>query len=220
MSDLCCRSCTLYFGFQRCALEFCDADMNFMSRNRQQGVGDSSAVYMIVTGEKARTHPIITALPRMANTLRLAREPPLPKVKLQNKDSQLLDAVADVIHSFGGVEADVVHYQMLYQIWRQQPGILAPRTLIITARWFLLCNEDMSQRDVHLTVLDSVQISDIYKVKPEDDPLQLTLIMKPRSGTMQFSKRKWRLQADSSMVMSRVLEEMRKTFAEAGITNL
>jgi hypothetical protein len=194
--------------------------MNFMSRNRQQGSGDSSAVYMIVTGDKARTHPIITAIPQMANTVRLAREPPLPKVKLQNKDSQLLDTVADVIHKLGGVETDVVHYQMLYQIWKQKPGVMAPRTLIITSQWFLLCNEDMSQRDVHLTVLDSVQIADIHKVRPEDDPLKLSLIMKPRSGTMQFSKRKWRLQADSSVVMSRVLDEMRKTFAEGGITHL
>ena len=216
-SSLLFRICTLYFGFQRCALEFCDEDADFQHRSRQGG-SESSAVYMIVTGDKARTHPIITAIPPMANAVRLAREPPLGKVKLENKDSELLDAVADIIHELGGVDTDVVHYQMLCQIWKQKPGIAVSRTLILTPQWFLLCDEDTSQRDIVLSVVDSVKVSDIHKVRPEDDPLKLSLIMKP-SG-MSFTKRKWRLLADSSMAMSRVLDEMRKIFAEAGITNL
>lgn len=212
------RSCTLYFGFQRCALEFCDDDTDFLSRNRQRGA-DSSATYMVVTRDKGRTHPIITAVPQIANVARLKREPPLQKVKLANKDSQLLDAVADIVQKLGGVETDVVHYQMLYQIWKQKPGIAAPRTLILTPKYFLLCDEDVSHRDVRISVIDSVKVSDIHNVRPEDDPVKLSLIMKP-TGSLSFTKRKWRLQADSSIIMSRVLDEIRKVFTEAGISNL
>lgn len=208
------RSCTLYFGFQRCSLEFCDDDMDYMTRNRRSNDTPTSASYIIITRDKSRTHPIITAAPQHANALRLAREPPLSKVYLQNKDAQLLDAVSDMVHSVGGDESDIVHYQMLYQIWKQKPGIAVPRTFIITPRMFLLCDEDVSSRDVIIKLVDSVMIKDIHKVRPEDDPLKLSLIMKPAG--MSFSKRKWRMLADTSMTMSRVLDEIRKALAEGG----
>lgn len=228
------RSCTLYFGFQRCSLHFHDMDMDLPPTSspsptinwRKQGhknpfgsptkgtnaagrgVSSSMAVfvYMILTKDKSRTHPVVTTVLPAANRLRVPEDfvdedtdrssdcpPPalltrtraLPKVEIRNKDSQFLDQVALLVHTHdtlrgkssaagGGkrkaktknqnivinpsseesydstshqhVEAvDVVHAQLLSQVWRKKPNYSEPRTLVITPSFFLLCAEALDK---------------------------------------------------------------------------
>ena len=164
---------------------------------------------MIVTKDKSRTHPIITTVPTISNIQRQIHDPPLPKVLITNKDSQLLDCVAEMIHSLGGIEIDIIFIQLLSQIWKQTPGYSVPRTLILTPKRLLLCDENLSNENVEIKLLDSVLLKDIFKIRPEDDPLKLTLIMKPQSK-VSLVKRKWRLLGDSALIIVKIMDELRK----------
>ena len=155
-------------------------------------------VYMLLTRDKARTHPIITTVLEAANIIRdpvdppnaFSRPRPLPRVEIRNKDSQLLDQVALLIHTHDMlrgkagsgkriaktrnktvsidpakeddysmsqpegqqyVEAvDVIHSQLLFQTWRKKPNYSEPRTLIITPKFFLLCDEAVDKEVLHI----------------------------------------------------------------------
>lgn len=190
---------------------------NAAGRGVASSVGGSTAVfvYMILTKDKGRTHPILTTVLPAANRLRepedaldgdperpsvsvpprplslsRPRARPLPKVEIRNKDSQFLDQVALLVHthdtlrgksasagSSGGkrllsttknkniiinpscdegtfdagalhhVEAvDVVHAQLLSQVWRKKPNYSEARTLVITPKFFLLCTEALDKQ--------------------------------------------------------------------------
>jgi hypothetical protein len=173
--------------------------------------------YMLITKDKARTHPIITTIPHVANLLREAHVPPLPKVLIANKDSQLLDSLLELIQSLGGgLDTDVVLTQFISQIWKQRPGYAILRTLILTSQRLLLCAERVERVDVQLELVDSVLLKDIHKIRPEDDPRRLTLIMKPQ-GKMSLVKRKWRLESDSPMIIVKLTDEIRKTIEAASV---
>jgi hypothetical protein len=207
------RSCTLYFGFQRFVLSLYDEDSNNHSSNKPSLT--SSISYMIVTKDKSRTSAIISVVPQLASERRRNQTPPLPKVLIANKDSQLLDAVSDITRRLKSDETDIVHYQILYQIWKQKPGVAIERSLIVTPKVLLLCEESIDPSSLNVTVraIDSVRLKDIYRVRAEDDPLKLTLIMKPE-GKVSFVKRKWRLLGDAAMAISRAYEEIRKVNTE------
>lgn len=208
------RCCLVYFGFQRCAFQFCDNDIDSSLRKKYQSYGQGTTTYMIVTNDKALTYPLITTFPATANILRQARN--LSKVNRDNRDSQLLDRVAEIIRQLSCDETDIVYYQMLYQVWRQKPGVLVPRTFIVTPRILLLCHEEITCLDVQLQLLDHIFLTNIYRVKQEDDPLKITIIMKPESA-MSFTKRKWRLMADNVNIIMKIRDEIRKTCQDANI---
>jgi hypothetical protein len=172
--------------------------------------------YMVITKDKARTHPIITTIPHVANLLRESRFPPLPKVVISNKDSQLLDCLLELIQSLGGgLDTDIIFTQYISQIWKQRPGYSILRTLILTSQRLLLCAESLERVDVKLDLIDSVMLKDIHRIRPEDDPTKVTLIMKPQ-GKMSLVKRKWRLQSDSPMIIVKLTDEIRKTMEASG----
>jgi hypothetical protein len=60
-----------------------------------------------------------------------------------------------------------------------------------------------------------VMLKDIHRIRPEDDPTKVTLIMKPQ-GKMSLVKRKWRLQSDSPMIIVKLTDEIRKTMEASG----
>lgn len=71
----------------------------------------------------------------------------------------------------GGVgpslETDVVLYQMLWQIWRQRPGVSVARSLIVTPAAALLCSEDIRAPDVRIRLIDSSPLKNIQSVSVE-----------------------------------------------------
>ena len=111
------------------------------------------------------------------------------------------------------MDPDVVHYQMLFQIWRNKPGVSAARSVVLTPSLLLLCEEDLSSVDVHLKILDTAFLKDVWKITPEANPLQLTFIFKPTS--VFATRRKWRLRADSRQAMAKLEEECRRVCTEA-----
>jgi hypothetical protein len=257
------RSCIVYFNFQRCAFQFRDDDINPLHKKKYspstQQRRQATTSYMILTHDKSLTYPLITSLPSAANAIRQERY--LSKVIRENRDLQLFDCVTDMIQSIyradvdkgggggvgggngaaaggtvgrgGGYETDLVYYQMLSQIWRQKPGIQIPRTFIITPKVLLLCHEDITSINIRLQLIDSVHVSNIYRVRLErDDPLKITIIMKPE-GALSFTKRKWRLMAvpaagdgtqgsggstsgGANMIL-KMRDEIRKTCADANV---
>lgn len=215
-------NCTIYFGFQRCVLGFFDSTKLEMKNSKNTAItfNDDPTVphivqqYMIVTRDKAHTYPIITRLPQIANAIRSNLKPiPLFNVKIENKDAQLLEHVMKYISTMG-TDNDIVHYQMVYQVWRTRPGVRIPRTIILTQSLILLCSEELHSVDIGLKVLDSASLKDVFKIYPEDNPLYMTVVFKPSS--VFSSRRKWRLCTDSRSTVQRLLEESRRACAEKG----
>lgn len=175
--------------------------------------------YMILTRDKARTYPIITRLPQIANAIRSNLKPcSLPNVKIDNKDAQLLEHVMRFTAKNQGSDHDIVHYQMVYQVWRTRPGVRIPRTVVLTHSMILLCSEELHTADIGLKVLDSSSLKDVHRVTAEDNPLYATLVFKP--SNMFSSKRKWRLCTDSRNTVSRLMEECRRACMEKGNTDV
>ncbi len=212
-------SCTVYFGFQRCMLEFSSAISPGEEGEAAYSFGDSPChQYMVITREKNRTHPIITKVPKAANAARTATSgtnslPGTENVQIYNRDSQLLDAVAEYAESKsqGKIkhDPDVANYQMVHQIWRKRPGASAPRSVVITSTLLLLCSENLHEQDVKLSVLDSSSVSDVSKLIAEDnDATCVTIVFK--SASFGITQRKWRLRLKNTAAAAKFLQDIRK----------
>ncbi len=246
------RSCTVYFGFQRCALEFEDSILALVEdEDKKRGTGESDseedndapycfgedtiAIVMIIPRDKARTHPLITLIPKTANiakaTMRshpsndvrdvdestLTRDRGITVadsklcVQIANKDSQLIDAVHGFIDekykSRQNYDTDIVHYQMIHQIWRQRPGYSVPRSVVVTSTRVLLCAENLWTLDINLEVLDHSSVSDVHKIITEDDASCVTIVFKPQS--FGITHRKWRLRLRNIASASKLVRELR-----------
>lgn len=211
-------ACTVYFGFQRCLLEFSSAIAPGEEGETPYSFGDSpNHQYMIITREKSHTHPIITKIPKAANAARTANSGThdltgADNVQIYNRDSQLLDAVVDFAESKSQGKTkhdpDVAHYQMLHQLWRKRPGVSAPRSVVVTSTLLLLCSENLLEQDVKLTVLDSSPVSDVSKIVAEDaDATCVTIIFK--SASFGITQRKWRLRLKSTAAATKFLSDIR-----------
>lgn len=76
------------------------------------------STYLIVTRDKARTHPMVTRIPQVANVQRASHSLlKLPNVKIENKDGPLLEQVMRYVNSLGMMQDDISHYQMVYQVF-------------------------------------------------------------------------------------------------------
>jgi len=173
----------------------------------------------------------------------------VPKVRIVNKDSQLVDAVSVIINDkygksinlnkgnwtsigrgtgkggglsingsgSGAVSSDLTDVslcQMCYQIWRTgHDGIEIARTIIITSKILLLCDEDSSKTDVLLNVLDTSKTKDIKNIIQEDDPLLVTVVFKP-SSIVGITHRKWRLKACDTFAAGRLFDELTRAKRE------
>lgn len=210
--------CTVYFGFQRCLLDFSSAISPGEEGETPYSFGNSpNYQYMIITREKSHTHPIITKIPKAANATRTANSGThsltgANNVLIFNKDSQLLDAVVEFAESRsqGKVkhDPDIAHYQMVHQLWRKRPGVSAPRSVVVTSTLLMLCSENLLEQDVKLTVLDSSSVSDVSKIVAEDaDASCVTIIFK--SASFGITQRKWRLRLKSTAAASKFLSDIR-----------
>lgn len=174
----------------------------------QKGFRDDSQFiayyYGIITQDKSATYPIISRVPQIANRLRKMSSSPLRNVKIENKDSALLQSIIDYLKGKKG-DSDVNHYQMVYQVWRKQPGVKAARSIILTRTHLLLCDEDLLEaRDVKITVLESYTRKELNKAYIEEEsPLFITLVFKP-SSVFSASK-KWRLFIESRDAAAKLL---------------
>ena len=219
----------LYFGLQRCMLGFEHVAFPAVSAQvaGQYSAGGTKSElyqYMILPRNKSKTHPLVTQVPQAANALRLrgsdpsAEERKRRKVRIINADSQLFSAVTSISASRGNSKSggetntarhvDVCHYQMLHQLWRKNDKC-APRTVIITDTLLFLCDEDYQSTEVQLTVLDSASTADIFKVKAESDPLNVTVVFRP-SSVLGITYRKWRLRAPDVASAQKVAAELLK----------
>lgn len=139
------------------------------------------------------------------------------KVKITNKDSQLLDAVQGACEgltfshsSKGGLDSHVCLYQLLHQIWRKRPNAKEQRSLIITPSLALLVEESLDSIDISLTVHGAEPISLILKVRQETNPLQITFIFRATGLGVFKGRKKWRLQCGSAAMAMRVIDECKK----------
>lgn len=219
--------CSIFFGFQRCLLSFIGNRSSTISieptyafidfHNIDEISSEFLTSYMIVTRDKARTYPIITKIPQISNAARglLAGEKPYRNVRINNRDDELTNQVIEKIKQLGSYDPDVVHYQMLYQTWRKHPGVLLPRTIILTPSLFLLIEEDLYCKDVRINLIDNAPAKDVHKVILEDDPSMITIIFKP-SSKMFSMKRKWRLVAAYPTAVTRLYDECKRLCATHG----
>lgn len=264
-----CSKCIIFFGFQRCLLAFAAVEQydslieHGTVDNGQDGVVDDnhddeddhhthtlkgevvSHRYMVLPRDKARTYSIIARIPKAANIKRSEFVPiPLPNVQISNNDFQLVQRVMECTASQGtggggDLHCDIVHYQMLFQVWRSKPHLKAPRTLVMTKTLLLLCRERLTSSDVSIDVIDQALLSDVQKIvvaatgaataatgaataagvaTGADSPLHVTLVIRPPK--VFAAARKWRLCTDSLAASSRLQEECRRacSAAAAGCT--
>lgn len=192
--------------------------------------------YMVLPRDKARTYSIIARIPKAANIKRSEFVPiPLPNVQISNNDFQLVQRVMECTASQGtggggDLHCDIVHYQMLFQVWRSRPHLKAPRSLVMTKTLLLLCRERLTSSDISIDVIDQALLSDVQKIvvatgaatggvaTAADSPLHVTLVIRPPK--VFAAARKWRLCTDSLAASSRLQEECRRacSAAAAGCT--
>lgn len=178
-------------------------------------MGTLIAKYMIITREKSRAYPLITRIPQVANQIRNNHQPnPLTNVKIENKDSQLIEQVTRYIQAQG--DHDIVFYQMCFQTRSKAPTVLLPRSIILTQSLILLCYEDLWSTEVHLNVLECWKLKDIHKIAVDDNnPMQLVLTFAKRTNVIG-NRKKWRITTDSRNASTKLLEELRRACNDLG----
>lgn len=170
---------------------------------------------MIITREKSRAYPVITRVPQIANQIRNHHQPtPLTNVKIENKDSQLIEQVMRYIQAQG--DHDVVYYQMCFQTRSKAPNVFLPRSLILTQSLILLCYEELTSSEVQLNVLECWKLKDIHKIAvDESNQMQVILTFAKRTNVIG-NRKKWRISTDSRNASSKLLEELRRACNDMG----
>jgi hypothetical protein len=148
-------------------------------------------------------------------------------VRIVNRDIELAESLASAVSSSdgnngfnfsmrGSGDLDIVYYQMLFQTWRLRPGVLVPRTVIITDALILLCYEDLRQIPVKISILDSVKPKHVQSIQCDDPaaPLFVTLIIRPTK--VLSAVRKWRLKVENTTVLTKFMEEVKRACAKHG----
>eukprot|EP01039_Chlorochromonas_danica_P008175 gene8177-9018_t len=198
---------TIFFGFQRFSL-------TFFENPGAQNVG-KKAVYLMLTRDKARTYPMITKIPQVANLQRASHSLlKLTNVKIENNDAQLLEQTLKYIHSLGTARDDIMHYQMVYQVFKERPTVRLPRTVIITQSSIMLCRENLQSNRVELAVIDSYQLKDIHQIFAEENALFVTVLF--RRTNMLARKRKWRFCTEARNLTTKLIEECKSACLEIG----
>jgi hypothetical protein len=176
--------------------------------------------YMILTRDKSRNSPIITRIPQVSNAARCIEDNRLGNVKIINKSQQFVDAVSKLL-STNSIEADILHYQMLFQVNKKESSSggnpLLPRTIILTPSVLLLCDEDLCNEEVSVKIIDRVEVKNIWRMRQDNidkDPLYFTITFK---STSLFAKsKKWSLKAESKQAIARLQEECKRIHTTQG----
>jgi hypothetical protein len=79
-----------------------------------------------------------------------------------------VDAVSKLL-STNSIEADILHYQMLFQVNKKESSSggnpLLPRTIILTPSVLLLCDEDLCNEEVSVKIIDRVEVKNIWRMR-------------------------------------------------------
>ena len=99
-------------------------------------------------------------------------------------------------------------YQLLFQRWKSRPGVLAPRTLILTDTTVFLCAEDhggLGRGNPRLAVIDQSPLSEVASVRPDEAPDQVTIFIK-----RTLKHKRWRLVTSNRRNAERLVSEVRR----------
>ena len=79
-----------------------------------------------------------------------------------------MDAVSKLL-STNSIEADILHYQMLFQVNKKESSSggnpLLPRTILLTPSVLLLCDEDLCNEEVSVKIIDRVEVKNIWRMR-------------------------------------------------------
>jgi hypothetical protein len=174
--------------------------------------------YVIVTRDKSQMHPIIE---HFSNAYTLARQMfssqhnviLAANLLIRSKD---LDILHQIRHHLAGskVICEIMHYQMLYQVWRKRSDVKVPRSIVLTPTHALLFYEELYTPEVQITLLDKAAYKNIVDVRIETaSPDHITLVL--RASPLITKTRKWRLFLSNQQALSRLYEAIKSCCADA-----
>lgn len=174
--------------------------------------------YVIITRDKSQMHPIIEHFSNAASLARqmfsgssgLALSTNLP---IASKDVELISQLRlQTINT--KVVCEIMHYQIVHQTWRMRPGILVPRTVILTPSHALLFYEELHAHNVQLILLDKAAYGNVVEVKIEkSSPGHITFVL--RASPLITKTRKWRLYLNNQQALSRLYDAIKSCCADA-----
>lgn len=146
-----CSKCSIYFGFQRCALEFSVHMPNQHSSSvskKMRRIYHGSGSYLVVPREKARTYELTTRLPQLANVHRqksiggdahgasnasdgppcgiVSYAAPQPKVSIVHVGSEIERTVTNYVDKHMPKSSNVSHQMLPNQVLLYQMLFLLP----------------------------------------------------------------------------------------------
>lgn len=206
----CLRGMTIGFQFQRLVLRFAVKNPS----------SDSSVdcTYVLVTSDRRRT----VSLLRMVQS----RLPPAPAgetigelAPIDNDDRLFLDLLGA-----SRTSEDVLHYQILHQVWKRGERGAARRAFVLSDSKVYLLDESYvgseeedgppqhtggRPGDVSLSVIDSASLSKVTEVRAADeDPRRITLVILPSSRVMRSHR--WRLVCADGEGAERLVDDVRR----------
>jgi hypothetical protein len=113
---------------------------------------------------------------------------------------------------------DILYYQMVFQL-NSKPKInkiiIAPRSIIITQTYILLCSEKL-YGDVDLVVIENCKLKDINKIQIDQYDDKYIVIRKKSNKLFSSKTIRWKLFTDSNCLSLKLLEEIRKQCISIG----
>jgi len=138
---------------------------------------------------------------------------------IDNDDKTFLDALGATRSN-----EDVVHYQILHQIWKRGDRVASRRAFILTdAKVYLLDEtyngdgtkpEDEKDKlkklgDISFAIIDSARLSRVTEVRAaNEDPRKITLVILPQSKLKRSHR--WRLVCNDGEGAERLIDAVRK----------
>lgn len=99
-------------------------------------------------------------------------------------------------------------YQLCHQRWKSRPGLLAPRTVVVTDTTAFLCAEDhggLGRGAPRLRIVDQAPLGDVASVLPEERPDQVTVVVR-----RPLKHKRWRLALGTRANAERLVAELRR----------
>ena len=93
--------------------------------------------------------------------------------------------------------------------------IIAPRSIIITQTYILLCSEKL-YGDVDLVVIENCKLKDINKIQIDQYDDKYIVIRKKSNKLFSSKTIRWKLFTDSNCLSLKLLEEIRKQCISIG----
>jgi len=189
----------------------------------REGRGEEWSVhgYTLITRDKKVTYDLLQDARRLANEKRLSSPRPLDKIIISNVEEETLARIDP---------QELLYYQLMYQWWKQQPGIQLPRTVFVTNDGLHICVEDfrfarpvaadpshkpkkatktsaMPTEGERITVLLHAHLRDVVSVEEENDPRYITITIR-EPGIFSWQQT-WRLFSENRKHVDRLRSTLR-----------